>query len=433
MPHRPWISLAASFLFLILHPFPSQAAGVVDVIQVNGAITPITAEQIRNQIHRSEGDKARALVLVMDTPGGLESSMRSIVKSILASDVPVIAYVSPPGSRAASAGLFIVTACHVAAMAPNTNLGAASPVSMGGPMDTTLSKKAMSDAAALIQSLAETRGRNGEWNVKAVRQAISAGSTEAVELHVVDFIANDLRDLLQKSSGRTVKVHGKEVTLELADADLHEINSSFRHRVLSWIADPNVAYLLLTLGFYGILFELQNPGSILPGIAGAIFLILGFAALQTLPVNAAGLLLILLAFVFFLLEVKVQSHGMLAVGGVVSFVVGSLFLFEPGPGGVFRVSIPVLVGTTLATTLFFLFVIGKAIRAQRRRVVTGSEGLVGEVGEAATAVSPHGHVRVHGEIWRAESPEPIPAGAAVEVMRVRGLTLEVRPRNQGGG
>lgn len=411
-------------------PRPAQA--FVDAIHVTGAITPITVQQIENQIHRSERDGAKALVLLMNTPGGLESSMRSIVTAILASDVPVITYVSPPGSRAASAGLFLVTASHVAAMAPNTNLGAASPVSMGGPMDTTLSKKAMSDAAALLKSLAETRGRNIDWNERAVRQAISASATEAVDLHVVDFVAADLQEVLEKATGRKVKLRSREVTLELAGAEVHEIEPTFRHRILSWLADPNVAYLMLTLGFYGILFELQNPGAILPGVVGAIFLILGFVALQTLPVNLAGLLLMVLALVFFLLEVKVQSHGILALGGVVSFLIGSLILFEPGLGGVFRVSLAVIAGATLATAAFFLFVIGKAVGAQRRPITTGAEGLVGEIGEAATALAPKGHVRVRGELWRAVSPEPVAPGTTVEVLRVRGLTLEVRARTQGG-
>ena len=407
-------------------------AGVVDVIQVSGAITPITAEQVRGQIRDSEKRGSRALVLVMDTPGGLESSMRSIVKAILASDVPVITYVSPPGSRAASAGLFIVTASHVAAMAPNTNLGAASPVQMGGPMDTTLAKKATSDAAALIQGLAETRGRNVEWNVKAVRQAVSAAASEAVTLHIVDFIALDLRDVLRQADGRVVKLAGRADTLAVAAAALNEIRPGWRHGVLSWLADPNVAYILLTLGFYGILFELQSPGAILPGVAGAIFLILGFVALQTLPVNLAGLLLMMLALVFFILEVKVQSSGILAVGGAVSFLIGSLILFQPGLGGVFRVSLAVVLGATVATVVFFLFVIGKAVGAQRRKVTTGAEGLVGEVGEAVTVLGPRGQVRVHGEIWQAVSAQPVARGAAVEVVRVRGLTLEVRARQQEG-
>jgi membrane-bound serine protease (ClpP class) len=266
-----------------------------------------------------------------------------------------------------------------------------------------------------------------EWNRNAVIHASAAPAVEAQKIHVVDLIAKDLRDLLVQSSRRTVRVRDHDVTLSLARAEVHEIDATVRQKILGWIADPTIAYLLLTLGFYGILFELQNPGSILPGVAGAIFLLLGFAALQTLPVNTAGLLLILLGLAFFVLEVKVQSHGILAVGGVISFLVGSLILFEPGPAGVFRVSLPVVIGTTLATALFFLFVIGKAMGAQRRRVTTGAEGMVGEVGQVATALAPRGQVKVRGEIWQAHSAEPLSVGAEVEVVRVRGLTLEVRP------
>jgi|SRR5262245_5294855 len=424
-----WLVILA--VALPAEPSPAKVK-TVDAVGVNGAITPITEQIIKSRIDRAEKDGASALVLVIDTPGGLESSMRGIVKAILASKVPVISYVSPPGGRAASAGLFIVTATHVAAMAPNTNIGAASPVAMGGTMDTTMAKKATSDAAAFIESLAETRGRNVEWNGNAVRHAISAGANEAVRLHVVDFIATDMHDLLVKASGRTVRVAGGDVTLDLEGAQVNQIPSTFRQRILSWIADPTVAYLLLTLGFYGILFELQSPGAILPGVAGAIFMILGFVALQTLPVNTAGLLLIALGIIFFALEVKVQSHGILAVGGVVSFLVGSLILFEPGPAGVFRVPLPIVIGTTVATAVFFLWVIGKAVGAQRRRVTTGAEAMVGQVGEAATPLAPRGQVRVRGEIWQAQSADPVAAGSAVEVVHVRGLTLEVRALRREG-
>ncbi|MDA1081736.1 MAG: nodulation protein NfeD [Gemmatimonadetes bacterium] len=412
-------------------PVPDSAArGTVDVIQVDDAITPITLQQIERQIDESATRGARALVLVMDTPGGLESAMRSIVQAILASPIPVITYVSPPGARAASAGLFIVTASHVAAMAPSTNLGAASPVAMGGTMDSTLAKKAMSDAAALIEGLAQARGRNVEWNGRAVREAISAGATEAVELNIVDFIADDLDDVLRKAHGRMVMVAGVETTLDLASAELREITPSFRLRVLSFIANPNVAYLLLTLGFYGLLFELQSPGAILPGVAGAIFLILGAVALQMLPVNAAGLALIVLALAFFVIELKVQSHGVLATGGVLSFAIGSLILFQPGRGDVFRVSWPVIVGTTAATAAFFIFAIGKALAAQKRRVTTGPEALIGSTGETLTPLAPRGQIRVHGEIWQAETAGHLPAGAGVEVLQMRGLTLVVAPRSK---
>lgn len=403
------------------------AAGVVDVIHVEGPITPITVQQIERQISESHTRAARALVLVMDTPGGLVSSMRDIVQAILASPLPIITYVSPPGARAASAGLFIVTASHVAAMAPSTNLGAAAPVTMGGDMDTTLAKKASSDIAALIEGLAEARGRNVDWNVRAVRDAISAGATEAVELNVVDFIATDLREVLRLANGRTVDVAGQPTVLAVAEAELNEITPSLRHRVLSWIAHPNVAYLLLTLGFYGLLFELQAPGAILPGVAGVVLLILGFVAMQVLPVNVAGLLLILLAIAFFAIEVFVPSGGVLAVGGTIAFLIGSLILFQPGPDNVFRISLPVVLGTTLATGAFFTFVVGKGLAAQRRRVGTGLEGMIGKQGIALSELAPRGQVRVHGEIWEAESASPVAAGARVEVVRARGLTLDVSP------
>jgi len=412
---------------------PAQDArtrATVDVIHVDGAITPITLQQVERQIDASVAQGARALVIVMDTPGGLESAMRSIVQVILASPIPVITYVSPPGARAASAGLFIVTASHVAAMAPSTNLGAASPVAMGGTMDSTLARKAMSDAAALIEGLAQARGRNVEWNGRAVREAISAGATEAVQLRIVDFIADDLDDLVRMADGRTVTVAGVETTLDLAGAELREITPSFRLRVLSFIANPNVAYLLLTLGFYGLLFELQSPGAILPGVVGAIFLILGAVALQMLPVNAAGLALIVLALAFFVLELKVQSHGVLATGGVLAFAIGSLILFQPGRGNVFRVSWPVIIGTTAATAAFFTFAIGKALAAQKRRVTTGPEALVGATGEALTDLAPRGQIRVHGEIWQAEAVGRLAAGTTVEVVQLRGLTLVVAPRSR---
>lgn len=425
------------FLSLALTPALGLAksasdARFVDVMTVDEAITPITEQRIKSQIDHAEKDGAKALVIVIDTPGGLESSMRGIVKAILASEVPVISYVSPPGGRAASAGLFIVTSTHVAAMAPNTNIGAASPVAMGGAMDSTMAHKATNDAAAFIQTLAETRGRNAEWNVDAVRHAVAVSATEAVKLHVVDFIATDLKDVLVQANGRSVRVSTGQITLETAGADLHEISSTFRQRILTWIADPTIAYLLLTLGFYGILFELQSPGAILPGVAGAIFMVLGFVALQTLPVNTAGLLLIVLGIIFFALEVKVHSHGILAAGGAISFLTGSLILFEPGPAGIFRVPLPVIAGTTGATALFFLWVISKAVGSQRRRVVTGAEAMVGQIGEAATPLAPRGQIRVRGEIWQAQSAEPVPVGTEVEVVHVRGLTLEVRALRREG-
>lgn len=429
----PLVGLALLLATVVAGGSSSQATtGTVDIIQIRGAITPITMDQIDGQIKKSVESGARALVLEMDTPGGLESAMREICKAILASEVPIITYVSPAGSRAASAGLFIVTASHVAAMAPSTNLGAASPVGMGGQMDSTLSKKAMSDAAALIEGLAERRGRNIEWNIEAVREAVSASSTEAVEINIVDFIATDMEAVMDSASGLTVLVGEDEVVLDLAGVELNYIKTSFRHQVLSWIAHPNIAYMLLTLGFYGILFELNSPGAIVPGVAGTIFLILGFVALQTLPVNVAGLLLIALALIFFLLEIKVQSHGILAVGGATAFLFGSLILFDPGLGGVFRVSIAVVLGVTVATVAFFVFIVAKAVAARHRPIAVGNDSLIGTIGKALSDISRQGQVRIRGEIWQASSADPIGMGSEIEVLRVEGLKLEVRARSQGG-
>jgi membrane-bound serine protease (ClpP class) len=345
--------------------------------------------------------------------------------------VPVISYVAPEGSRAASAGLFLVTASHVAAMAPNTNLGAASPVALGGPMDSTMKDKATNDAAAFIESLAKERGRNAEWNVRAVRKAVAISEREAARLQVIDFVARDLEDLLAQADGREVRLASGERRLDLAGATLRRIEPTLRHRLLSILADPTVAYILFNLGTLGLVFELSNPGSILPGVIGAICLVLALVAFQTLPVNLGGVLLILLAMVFFLAEIKINSHGILAAGGILAFLAGSLILFQVESGPAFRVPLHVIGGTTLAVAAFFLFAVGAAIRAHRRRPTTGTEGLIGERGTAISACT-HGHpgqVQVRGEIWRAE-PAPdarsVQAGDAVEVVRLHGLTVLVR-------
>lgn len=409
----------------------ASAAGTVDVIHIDGAITPITQQQVERQIAASTASGAAALVMVMDTPGGLESAMRGIVTAILASRVPVITYVYPPGGRAASAGLFIVTSSHVAAMAPSTNIGAASPVSLGASMDSTMTRKVTNDAAALIRELAEKRGRNADWNERAVRAAVAVGASDAAKLHVVDFIAPDLASVLTQASGRRVVVASDTVTLHLAGDTINEIVPSLRLRILGFLAQPDIAYGLILLGFYGLIFELQSPGAILPGVAGLIFILLGAVAMQMLPVNAAGLALIVAGLAFFLLELKVQSHGMLAIGGVLAFAFGSLILFDPGPANVFRVSIPLIVGATGATAAFFLFAVGKAVAARRRPVQTGAEGLMGAPGTALTDLAPRGQVRVHGEIWGAESATRVAAGSDIQVTHVRGLTLVVIPRHTG--
>jgi membrane-bound serine protease (ClpP class) len=438
-PNLPFLAVLLSVVAAPAVPVVARAAEPAasavpsaDVIRVDKVISPIVLEQVTHAIASAEKNERAALVIELDTPGGLDASMRSIVQAILKSNVPVITWVAPEGSRAASAGLFIVTASHVAAMAPNTNLGAASPVAMGAPMDSTLKSKATNDAAAFIETLAKERGRNAAWNVRAVREAVAASEKEAVELGVVDFVARDVHELLAKADGRTVRVRSGELTLELTGATVHQIEPSLRHRVLSTLADPTVAYILFNLGTLGLVFELSNPGSILPGVIGAICLVLALIAFQTLPVNLGGVLLILLAMVFFLIELKVQSHGILASGGVLAFVAGSLLLFNPASGPAFRVSLGVIASTTIGVAAFFLFALGAGLRAQRRKPVTGAEGLVGGQGVAISDISgtQAGQVRVRGEIWSAlaaAGAPPIRAGSAVQIVRLEGLTARVMP------
>jgi len=431
---RRALPVAAACFAMTCAAWPLAArAATVDVITVKGVISPIALDQIEEGITRAEDDRRAALVIELDTPGGLDPSMRSIVQAILVSRVPIVLYVAPTGARAASAGLFIVTASHVAAMAPNTNLGAASPVFLGGGQtDTTLAHKAMNDAAAFIETLARERGRNAAWNIRAVREAVATSEKDAVAMHVVDFVARDVDEVLEKASGRTVTVNGKPVTLALAGATIHRIAPSWRTHVLSQITDPTVAYVLFNLGSLGLVFELSNPGAILPGIAGAICLVLALVAFQTLPVNLGGVLLLLLAMAFFLIELKVHSHGMLAAGGIVAFFAGSLLLFNPSLGPAFRVSLTTVGATTAAVAMFFLFAIGAGVRAQQRRPTTGAEGLVGARGVALTAFD-HAHagqVRVRGEIWQA-LPAPdaraVLVDEAVQVVRIEGLTARVVP------
>ena len=405
------------------------AGRVIDVLTLEGAIQPITAEIFRKAIDRAEKDGREALIVRLDTPGGLDSSMRDIIKRILISEVPVVVYVAPPGARAASAGTFIAYAAHVSAMSPGTSIGAATPVQMGGgDIQKDLGNKVKNDAVSYIRSLATQRGRNADWAEKAVREGGSLPEAEALKMKVVDLVARDLPGLLTALDGRTVLVNGAPRTLHTKGAATNEFKPSWRQMLLSRIVDPNIAYILFILGFYGLLFELSNPGAVLPGIVGGICLLLAFLAFQALPVNLTGVFLIMFAMVLFLVDIKAQSHGLLTMGGVVSLVLGSLILLGGGTG-VARISL-VVVGTVVAVTvLFFAFVVGAGWRAQRRKAVTGWEGLIGERGEAVTALEPHGKVFVHGEYWNAESSESggaIGKGAPIIVERVDGMTLRVR-------
>ncbi|HYM80672.1 MAG TPA: nodulation protein NfeD [Candidatus Limnocylindria bacterium] len=405
---------------------PPETGDRVLIVPLEGPVSPVTAEALDNAVDRAEREGYAALVVEIDTPGGLESSMRQMIKRLFASEVPILTWVTPSGARAASAGVLVTMAGDVAAMSPGTNIGAATPVNLQGPIDSTLARKATNDAAAFARTVAAQRGRNAVWAEDAVRRAVAVSETEAVELEVVDFVAATLNELLAKADGRTWTRGQKTRTLAVRGLPADRIEPGFRQRLLALIADPNVAYILMMLGFYGLMFELQNPGALLPGVVGGICLILAFLALSVLPVNYAGVALIVLAIVFFIAEIKVVSHGILAAGGVLSMVLGSLILFHGGGSGP-RLSLGVIAAATLVTTAFFLFVVGAGLRAQRRRVTTGAEGMIGRRGVSIERLAPDGRVRVGDEYWNAVSSRPLEIGEDVEIIGVDGLRLRVRP------
>ncbi|MEK7267262.1 MAG: nodulation protein NfeD, partial [Nitrospirota bacterium] len=396
-------------------------------LTVNGVINPASAEYIGKSIKRANEQKREAVVIELDTPGGLDTSMRDIVKNIIGSEVPVIVYVSPSGARAASAGVFITLAAHVAAMSPGTNIGSAHPVGVGEKMDKVMSEKVTNDAAAYIKSLAERTGRNSKWAEDAVRKSVSATETEALKERIIDIVSKDLSTLLSTIDGRKVKTVMGEKVLKTANANVVREEMSLRHKILNFISDPNVAYMLMLLGFYGLFFELTNPGSIFPGVMGGICLILAFYAFQTLPVNYAGLLLIILAIILFILEIKIVSQGVLTIGGVIAMLLGSLMLFE-SPGPFMKLSLFLILPAVIVTALFFTVVVGLAYRAYKRKPVTGSEGLIGLEGIANTDITKEkgGMILLHGELWSAYSDETISKGEKIVVELVLGLRVKVR-------
>ncbi|MBI5641307.1 MAG: nodulation protein NfeD [Nitrospirae bacterium] len=397
-------------------------------VRVDGVINPVSSEFIVKSLARAREMAAEALVIELDTPGGLDTSMRSIVRAVRGSDIPVVVFVSPSGGRAASAGAFIVLSSHIAAMAPGTNIGAAHPVSVGQKMDSTMSEKATNDAAAYIRALAEQTGRNAAWAEDAVRKSISATENEALNMQVIDLVSRDMHTLMKDIDGRNVSTVSGQRVLRTSDAVLVFEEMGLRHKLLNFISDPSVAYMLMLLGFYGIFFELTNPGTIFPGVTGSIFLVLAFYAFQTLPVNYAGLLLIILAIILFILEVKVVSHGLLTVGGVVAMVMGSLMLFDSS-APFYALSISVISIAVTVTAVFFLVTFGLAYKAYRRKPTTGIEGLAGMEGRAATDITgAGGMVAVRGEIWSAYSEEIIHKGDAVLVAEVSGLKIKVRKK-----
>ncbi|MDI1471014.1 MAG: nodulation protein NfeD [Thermodesulfovibrio sp.] len=398
----------------------------VIVLTVDGVINPPHSEYVIKGIKKAHELKAEALIIQLDTPGGLDTSMRDIVKEILNSNIPVVVYVSPKGARAASAGAFITLSAHVAAMAPGTNIGAAHPVAIGEKMDKTIAEKITNDAVAYIKSIAEQRGRNVEWAEQAVRKSISSTEKEALQKGVIDLIADDLNALIKAIHGKKVKTVLGEKIINTKDAKVNEIKMNFRERLLNFLSNPNIAYILLMIGIYGIIFELSNPGAIFPGVIGAISLILAFYSLQTLPLNYAAAGLILLGIILFILELKFASYGLLTLGGVVCVLLGSLMLFDTA-NPLFKLSLSVIIPVTAITALFFGFLLRLAYKAHKRKPVTGIEELIGLRGIAKTDIDSHkGMVMVHGELWQAVSDEEIKKDEEVVVEDVKGLTLKVR-------
>ena len=399
------------------------------VINAEGVVNPVMSEFISKSIDNAAENNSELVVIELDTPGGLDTSMRAIVKKIISSEVPVVVHVSPSGARAASAGVFITMSAHIASMAPGTNIGAAHPVSVGSKLDEDMAKKAVNDAAAYIRSIAEKKKRNAEWAEKAVRESVSITEKEALELNVIDLISTDTAALLDMVDGRTVETTFGEITVKTKGINVLHREMGMRDRILDIISNPNIAYLLMLLGFYGIFFELTNPGAIFPGVIGVISLILAFYSFQTLPVNYAGLLLILLAVVLFILEIFVTSFGLLSIGGLISMFIGSLMLFE-SPLPFFKLSLKVILPGVILTTLFFTLTVFLVVKAYRRKPVTGSEGLVGMEGNAKTDILKDGQVSVHGEIWNAWSDEPISAGDKIVVESMEHLKFKVKKLSQ---
>ncbi|PYN57644.1 MAG: hypothetical protein DMD94_03600 [Candidatus Rokuibacteriota bacterium] len=431
---RAGLMALATIIAMLLPVAVWAAPAPVATIEIEGVINPVTLRLVGLAIDRAQAERAQALVILLDTPGGLERSMRAIVQRMMNAEVPVVVFVAPTGARAASAGVFITMAGHVAAMAPATNIGAASPVSVGGGgADKTMMKKVENDAAAFIRTVAIERGRNADWAEKAVRQAVAVTEREALKLNVIDLVADSLPDLLGKIDGRTIKLPKGPVTLATKGAPVRPIEIGFRDRFLNVITDPNVAYVLMMLGMLGLFFELSNPGVILPGIIGGISLILAFFAFQSLPINYAGLLLILFGIVLLVAEIKIVSHGVLAIGGMISMALGSLMLFDSPEVG-FRVSWWVIAPTVGATAGLFLFVVAAGVRALGRPPATGVEGLVGKTAIVRERLAPEGQVMVSGEIWRAVAQgEPLEPGAQVRIVSVDGLTLKVAKAEAKGG
>lgn len=402
-------------------------APIYQAITIKSAITPPVASYILKSINDAVKDGAAGLIIYLDTPGGLDLAMRDIVKGILNAPIPVIVYVHPSGGRSASAGMIITIAAHVAAMAPGTNIGAAHPVAIGagGKMDKTMADKVVNDAVAYVRGIAQKMGRNQDWAEKAVRKSISAPAEEALRLKVIDYVATDVNDLLRQMHNREVTLHTGKKTLNTKGALVTEKTMGFREKVLTAITDPNIAYILLLIGLAGLYFEFSNPGAIVPGVVGGISLLLALFALQALAVNYVGIILILFAIVLFIAEIKVVSHGILTIGGVISLLLGSLMLFDtPDPS--IKVSFDVLIPAVAITTLFFVVMITMGLKAQTRKNQTGQEAMIGAEAETLTEVFNDGRILFRGEYWRAYSDTLIEKGQKVRIVGVNRMKLKVQ-------
>lgn len=397
-------------------------------MRINSAINPVTADFIHSGIEKAVREKAACLLIHLNTPGGLLVSTRDIVADILQSPVPVIVYVSPGGAHAGSAGVFITLAAHIAAMAPGTNIGAAHPVTLHGPVDTVMNEKATNDAAAFIRTIAEWRNRNMQWPEEAVRSSVSITEHEALQKKVIDVIASGDEELLTMLDGKLIQLTSGTVALHTRSATVEQYEMGTFEKLLNVLSDPDIAYILMLAGMFGILFELYNTGAVLPGIVGVISLVLAFYTMHSLPINYAGLTLIIFGIILFLLEIKIASHGILAVGGVISLVLGSLMLIHASSSLEFvKLSRGIIFASAAVTTLFFLFILGLGLKAQRRAPVTGLEAMIGWTGVALDKIDPKGKVRVHGELWNAESTTSgIDEGKRVQVTGVKNLKLYVQ-------
>ncbi len=425
--------LSVLFFSLFFLPVPASSdpeSKLVYLATFEGVINPVTAEYINSVLSQAQEGGATAVVIKLDTPGGLDTSMRLIIKDITSSAVPVIVYVAPSGGRAASAGVFILYSAHIAAMAPGTNVGAAHPVAMGGgEMDAVMKAKVENDAAAYIKSIAEKRGRNAKWAEEAVRKSVSVTEKEALALKVIDLIADDVPSLLTAIDGRSVVTGAGKNVLHTKGATLKDVPMGWRLEALKALSDPNIAFILMTLGTIGLLAELYNPGAILPGIVGAISLILAFYSLQTLPVNYAGVLLIILGIVLFILEIKVASYGLLSLGGLAALIFGALLLVKTD-APFLKVSLSLIIPMAVLVGALLMTLTWMAAKTQRRAAVTGAEGMIGTIALAKTDVAPRGRVFIHGEMWDAVSDEPIREGEEAKVKAVSGLTLKVAPHRK---